>query len=381
MKKDKISLFFFIDAFGWEILKRHPSFLKRLGTHRKELKTILGYSSGCDPSIISGKVPSEHLHWSGFYYSPATSPFKVSSWLKYFPNFLMQNHRVRHYISKMIKNTQGFTGYFQVYQIPFGVLPYFDYAEKKRIWTSGGLLRGKTIFDHLNVKGIPHYVGDQDSEDKQFTEVMNQIKNRSIQMAYLLFGKMDAAMHAHGTHDPKVRYLVEHYNRVVSTVIEEAKKVYSEVDFYVFSDHGMHNVTETIDLQKKITEIGLIYGKDYIAIYDSTMARFWYLNERAEKLIKECLGNVKEGRILSDRELEELGVFFPDAMYGQTIFLLNSNILIIPSFMGAKQIPGMHGYHPDDPDSSAMIISNREDIHSIDRIEQIYKFLSEVGKG
>lgn len=36
----------------------------------------------------------------------------------------------------------------------------------------------------------------------------------------------------------------------------------------------MANVTGSIDLNKQIEQAGLKYGKDYIAMYDSTMARF-----------------------------------------------------------------------------------------------------------
>ena len=68
-KKKKLSLFLFIDAFGREVRQRHPEFLKGLIQDSKKLETILGYSSACDPSIISGLTPSEHKLWS-----PSTTP-------------------------------------------------------------------------------------------------------------------------------------------------------------------------------------------------------------------------------------------------------------------------------------------------------------------
>lgn len=59
-----LGLFVFIDGFGWEVLRRHPEFLAGLAPERKSLETILGYSSACDPSIISGITPSGHKLWS-----------------------------------------------------------------------------------------------------------------------------------------------------------------------------------------------------------------------------------------------------------------------------------------------------------------------------
>ena len=75
-KADKLSLFIFIDAFGWEVKQRHPDFLNGLIRDSKPLETILGYSSACDPSIISGLTPAEHGLWNSFYYEPVDSPFK-----------------------------------------------------------------------------------------------------------------------------------------------------------------------------------------------------------------------------------------------------------------------------------------------------------------
>ena len=38
-----LGLFVFIDALGWEVLRRHPKFLADLAPERKPLETILGY--------------------------------------------------------------------------------------------------------------------------------------------------------------------------------------------------------------------------------------------------------------------------------------------------------------------------------------------------
>ena len=52
--------------------------------------------------------------------------------------------------------------------------------------------------------------------------------------------------------------------------------------------------------------------KDYVAVYDSTMARFWYFNDFAREKITGKLQNHEKGRILSDEELKSEGVFFED---------------------------------------------------------------------
>ena len=373
MKKPKLSLFIFIDAFGREIFLRHPFFLQELIRDHKKIDTILGYSSACDPSIISGKLPCEHLMWSSFYYDPKGSPFKWTKVLAILPDSIFRRGRVRHYLSRLIKKVLGFTGYFQLYGVPFKILPLFNYAEKKRIWEPGGLLRGETIFDELARRGIPHYVHDSAvCDETKLSRLTADIESQRIEFAYCSLGKLDALMHAVGTHDPKVTELIRWYDQQVRKLIATAKEHYDEVAWYVFTDHGMHDITEGYNLIADIEKTGLRWNKDYVAFYDSTMARFWFLNDKARAEITTALTNHLKGRILTDDELKREGVYFSNGMYGELIFLMNPGIQIVPGFMGVKQIKGMHGYHPQDKDSAASICSNRELPAGLTKIHQIY---------
>lgn len=371
-KKKQIDLFFFIDAFGWKLLQEHPQFLKDLAIDRKPLDTILGYSSACDPSIISGLLPFEHKLWSSFYYSPSTCPYKWAKWLKYLPQSITDNHRTRHLLSKLIKKVCKFSGYFQIYNVPFDKLPLFDYAEKKSLWAPGGLPSGKTVFDRLHEKKIPYYVGDNHNEKEQIAILEREIKNQSIEFAYLLFGKLDAKLHSLGTKNKDISNLITTYDTIIRNAVSLAKKYYEEVNFYVFSDHGMHDVTETLNLQNLIERLQLSYNKDYVAFYDSTMARFWFFNNESKEKITSLLKEQKKGKILSKEELIKFGVHFPNHKYGELIFLVNKGVLIVPSYMGKKAVKGMHGYHPYDKESLAMITSNRLIPSHVTSIEKIY---------
>ena len=51
---------------------------------------------------------------------------------------------------------------------------------------------------------------------------------------------------------------------------------------------------------------------------------------------------------------------------------MNPGLQIAPSFMGRKAIKGMHGFHPSDPDSKAMICSNRPLPPGLQKIQQIF---------
>jgi hypothetical protein len=106
-------------------------------------------------------------------------------------------------------------------------------------------------------------------------------------------------------------------------------------------------------------------GEDYAVVYDSTMARFWFFNERARREIVSVLETVPQGRILAKEELQRLRAWFDDGYFGELIFLVREGVLIVPSHMGERPIRGMHGYHPEDPHSYAMLCTNQPEIPGI----------------
>jgi hypothetical protein len=110
------------------------------------------------------------------------------------------------------------------------------------------------------------------------------------------------------------------------------------------------------------------------------MLRIWVLDEKARDPIMRCLENHPKGQLLSDRQLGEFGIRFKDGQYGDIIFLMHPGIQIVPSFMGAEACRGMHGYHPEDPDSYASLSSNQLIPESVSRIQDIHRLmLDEMG--
>lgn len=92
----KVRLYIFIDALGWELAERYH-FCADFLPCRYDVVTQLGYSAGAVPTILTGKTPPEHGHFSFFYYDPHHSPFRF---LKYLPSFLLPDiifsrHRIR----------------------------------------------------------------------------------------------------------------------------------------------------------------------------------------------------------------------------------------------------------------------------------------------
>ena len=143
-KAPRVDLFVFADALGWQQVERR-AFLADLLPHRAKCDTLLGYSCTCDPSILTGALPAEHGHFSFFVFDPAKSPFRAARWLGWLPELLAGHHRVRNRVSRWWQKRLGYTGYFQLYSVPFRRLPHLDYTEKRDIYRPGGILGGQPM--------------------------------------------------------------------------------------------------------------------------------------------------------------------------------------------------------------------------------------------
>ena len=106
------------------------------------------------------------------------------------------------------------------------------------------------------------------------------------------------------------------------------------------------------------TKLGLAEGRDYLVFYDSTMARFWFENSRAEQAVRGALGELDCGAFLTDDDLKREGVYFDDHRFGELVFLMHPRELIVPSYMGGRAPRGMHGFSPDHEDSYAVLMSS-----------------------
>ncbi|NOZ01469.1 MAG: hypothetical protein GXP54_06215 [Deltaproteobacteria bacterium] len=361
-RRSRVVLAVFIDAFGWRILRSH-GFLEDVLTRKAPLGTMLGYSSTCDPTILTGALPRDHQHFSFYYYDPDNSPFRAWRFLSFLPRFATDRGRVRHWMSRAVARVHGFTGYFELYNVPFDVLPLMDYSEKRDIYQPGGIIgRIPTVFDYFREKEIPFFLSDwRVPEIDNIQGAGRALENGTVRFAYLFLGGLDGVLHEKGTRADEVGRKIAWYEKQIRTLLKTARARYDDVRVHVFSDHGMADVTGLCDLMSRIEGLGLRYGRDYAAVYDSTMARFWFLREGARERISGVLEDESCGRMLTDEELVGYGCDFPGSRYGEMFFLAHPGTIICPSYMGLRPIAGMHGYDPDHEDSIASYSTNTAD--------------------
>ena len=359
MRADRITLVFFIDALGWELVRKFDCF-REVAPHRYRQRTVLGYSCAAQPTILTGLSPEEHGHWAMFYRSERSELAPLAR-LSVLPDALSSRHRFRRRLLGWHQKRSGFTGYYNFYRIPFRLFRYFDIVEKRDIYAPRAFESGaQSLFDLLSREGVAYRVWNwRHGLDRAFGELGQALREDSPpRFAFLYTAVMDALLHGHiGDDETVARALMDLEVRVLDAV-RTAQERYSRVDVLIFSDHGMLETKDSSDVMSVIVRLGLRHERDYFAFYDSTMARFWFSNDRARQKIETALQGLDCGTILSDEDLKREGIYFGDRRFGELVFLANPGTLIIPSHMGATAPRGMHGFTPDHDDSYAALMSD-----------------------
>jgi predicted AlkP superfamily pyrophosphatase or phosphodiesterase len=371
--KEKISINILIDALGWGFVSER-SFLEDIMRVKTPVDTLFGFSSAVIPSILTGKTPAEHGHWNLFYLSHNGSPFRWVEALSGLPELLVENRFSRKVVQKITHYWSGCGGYFHIYDVPIRYLPYLDICEKRDIYQPGGISPVRNIFDILTERGVNYgcYNYHQYSDREILEAAQHDLQSRDYTFLFLYLSELDHFLHLHCKEAEMVEVKLNWYERKIRELYESATKNYQEVSLSVFSDHGMTPINFHYDLMSKVGQLGLRTVKDYLPMYDSTMARFWFFSEQARERITTLLSELGVGRVLTVEELERMGVYFPDGRYGELIFLMNPGCLIEPSFMGGKTLQGMHGFHPEEPTSKAMFMTTEGEVSTPARVTDFF---------
>ena len=370
-----------IDALGWAYIRERP-FLNDVLPYRTHLQTVLGFSSGAIPTMLTGLMPERHGHWNLFYYDPKHAPFwwlKAFNWL---PKSVLDNRYSRKAIKELGRHVLHLGPTFECAVLP-NLLPYFNFSERRDIYTPKGIEKTPSLFDELELEGRDYrvYTYHQCSDAEIVRRARRDISETEATFFFLYLCEMDGFLHMHCKEPEAIDKRLQWYEEQLREVFRVARERDPEACLTVCSDHGMTPVTRHADLVTEVERLGLQMPQDYLAVYDSTMARFWFFNETARRRVSEVLQSLECGRVLTKPELREFGLNFSDDRYGELIFLLNAGWMIAESeFNGRGWYPeGMHGYHPSDPYSDAIFLSNEKPVQPMHSIADVYYSIRDAG--
>ena len=374
-----IEIFLFIDALGWNLVSQ-THFLESWLPKRRGIEMQFGYSCTAIPTILSGVQPDRHGHLSFYQFAPQCSPFKKLAGLETIlkPASFWNRGRIRHWLSKLIKRLYGYTGYFQLYQMPWKKLAMMDYCEKRDLFAPHGLSPLENLRDMLDKTNVPFHISDWHLGDEANLEAGRQALRNGCRFLFLYTAELDGLLHDHIGDMTVIQRKLAWYATKVQALLETGRAMGRQIRMTVFSDHGMTPFTHAVDIQAAIEALGLCFGTDYGACYDSTMVRFTFLSPVTQNKIRSAMTAFEQlGHWLSLEEERRYGIYREDRLFGDAIFLMNPGIQVIPSDMGAKPLHGMHGFAPEDSHSQAAILSNDRIPDQISHVADYFSLMKE----
>lgn len=282
------------------------------------------------------------------------SPFRYLRYLPRLPRPL--EWRARRLVRRIADGRGDISAYYDLYDIPLSLLGRFDLAQYQDPYLPGGLAR-ETIFDVLTREGVPYRLWYYKTAEAENMREVEDALDGGYDLLFLYTAELDALEHRVGIFDPAVEKKLAVYEKFLAAVLERGRRLGLEMSIYVISDHGMTDVNAVVDLWGYLDRRGFRIGRDYLAFFDSTMARFWSDGE-VTAAAAEYLSSNAAGRLVGGDELERFGCFFEDGSYGRSVFLTNPGTMIVPSFMGRERLAAMHGYDPDDEYSKGCFLTN-----------------------
>lgn len=381
MSGARLHLFVLVDGLGWNLLPA-DGFLRDLLPFQRPLRTILGFSSGAIPTLLTGERPCVHGRWNLWAYDPAHSPFGWLRRLGWLPSPVLDNRYARRLIRQAGRWLCGAGPGFEC-EISPRLLPWLRWVEDRNLYEPGAIPGVVTAFDRWREHGLDFRIysycdGWRGSSDAAIlARAERDIARSGATVFFVYLSGLDQFLHRHRLEAALVSARLELLAASLRPLFAAAVQRDPHAEIAVVSDHGMAPVERRWDVAGTVAQLGWGMVKDYLAIYDSTMARFWFFSAAARRGITERLSGLPCGRILTERELRAEGLDFADHRFGEVIFLLHPRWLASSSdFHGRGWQPnGMHGYDPSDADSDAVLLSNTPVPSSLTHIAAFHEWL------
>lgn len=346
-----------VDALGWTLAGEDPAFAPVLD-QRRPLATVLGFSSGALPTAFTGRPAREHGRWLMYRRAPeGGGVFRDLAWLRALPARVRRSWRLTQWLTAHV--AKRVHGYFNLYDVPREDLPAFDLPEQADVFRPGGL-PVDSLWDSLERRGLVWRGWNwRTPESQSRAEAIACLEQGRHDVVFVYSAVLDARLHHEGSHGAGVRACLADWSRWFDEAAAAAVRGGREPWLVLCSDHGMVDVTATVDVMAALEPLAVRRGADYLAFFDSTMARFWWRTPRAREAVRTALGPAHRGRWLTPETLAAEGADFADHRFGEDVFLLEPGVLMVPSYMGRAPLAAMHGYDPAHPDMAGILASNR----------------------
>jgi hypothetical protein len=358
-------LLILVDAYKFDYLSR-STFTKHLGQEGslKKLKTLWGYSAGIHPSIWTGTKQATHGKWMKYLRKQeignedSTGATGRGLWGRVY-------YRIP---SKFVRTALNKINEYAIYResptppgIPQSVSGMFEVEP----WLNDSMqnypvhfanIRVPSLFTIMNSEALPYSFYSMGNTDN--AETIRFFLRRRDKVKILLVNSSDLAGHTFGPESTPMDVELSKIDQLLKEIVESMHFTH----LIVFSDHGMSQVERLVDVQRFVKSLNFVLGKDYVAFYDATFARFWFNTPSSRREIHSALDSLNCGKVLTDDDLKTFGIDFKGRdrfKFGELIFAAHPGDYIFPNYLHCilgHAIKGIHGYSPVHPSSDGIFI-------------------------
>jgi len=335
-----------------------------------------------DAAFLTGKYPQESNNGLKIMLNDVCIKNKILNFLM--PFVPQNNYALRKLFNKIVCKAKFLPNLRikgSISFIPFNMIYCFNSTDVHSLYKGKNQNQFKTIFNKLEEKNIKHsHIGAPLTSGK-----LENIKKRfnfndfdQNDVVSFFINDLDEIGHYHTANsDAYNNKLIEIIN-FINSLFTYLKAKNENFDFVIFGDHGMVEIEKSIDVNKIIKKLPFKPFDDYIMFLDSTLARFWFKNEKTRIAITQALPNNEAGCWINKNDRGLYKINYSHNKFGDEIWWANKGYLISPNYWeGNVKVKAMHGYRNEVEENHTCLISNvnyYNDAQSIDMIS-LYKTL------
>ncbi|MBC8252548.1 MAG: alkaline phosphatase family protein [Ardenticatenia bacterium] len=360
------SLYVFIDGLPYDVAQE-TDFLAPLCPYRYKVTPGFGYSVNIHAEMFCGRTPDEVGYLNEWAFDPENSPLRRLKLPRFvyndmrrirFPVVDRGLHVVLRNLSPvlaaqnvpfeyqhMFRRTQH-----SVYQ-DFPYTPFFEEIEEIHLALS---------------ETMPVEPGQRDvASFQQAMDALGTVPNMLV-----TFCDLDHFGHRYGVWTSEYIERVKDLQKWIARLAEGFLHRHKDGRFFVFSDHGMTNVHDGVQvpLESMLGDAGL---GTYAYFLDSTILRLWILDGSLLDRAVVLLNSLDCGNIVSEQDRNDFGV--TSGAFGDLIFVLHEGHVFAPSFLGNALPKAMHGYHPNRSGQQTIFLANHEPAIEVGRTLDYYE--------
>ena len=374
----KLNIFIYVDALPLDSINEELTpFLYKLKAESElfVLDNILGYSFAIQSTLLSGKMPSETGHWMPYFRFPnKRSLIKVLSSIGRKIDF---NQKLPFplkilrwgFMEKLVLETGAKTSGIPWKLIDeFCMYPYYYMNEL-------------SFFDEFKRELHEHWGTDLEyfgppihknpvNETVLFLKTLLNPQNGSStdKLIIVYIDTLDALGHNHGVNSVTWKNAVVTVDKKLQLLYNLLKNNFSDFKLQIFSDHGMSEIKQTIDILSYLHVNGVNLGTDAVVFVDATLVMVWVEDKSRKPLILSLFRKLGQDKVVVfDRELDsevlqKYGVLFDDCLYGDIIVQTKPGYMFFPNFYSdLAPFKATHGFLPEEKDQLSFLISSSSD--------------------